>query len=389
MKVVFVSNYLTHHQIPFCEAMYNRLGDNFCFISSMPMDQERIQGGWELQSEYPFELKSYLDKYNYDSAKKRINRCDILILGSANKVLQQEINTEGKKIFRYSERIFKNGRLHVLSPRAIKNILKERYTSKNSYMLCASAYTAGDYGMLGAYRNKCFKWGYFPKTIYYDINELMNSKPNTRVEILWCGRFVKWKHPEDAIYVFWKLCNVYSNLHMTMIGNGVTKNEIIELAKKLNVFGKITFIDNLPPTKVRKYMERSNIFLFTSDFNEGWGAVLNEAMNSGCAIVASHAIGAVPYLVTSGENGFIYKYGNQEELYKRISTLIESPQMRRALGENAYKTIVEEWNAESAANRLLTIFEAVMKKKELDIFTEGVCSRDRFLSNNWYKEGNA
>lgn len=48
-------------------------------------------------------------------------------------------------------------------------------------------------------------------------------------------------------------------------------------------------------SEVRSYMEKADIYLFTSDFNEGWGAVLNESMNSGCAVVASHAIGSVPF----------------------------------------------------------------------------------------------
>ena len=49
-------------------------------------------------------------------------------------------------------------------------------------------------------------------------------------------------------------------------------------------------------------MEKSEIFLFTSDKGEGWGAVLNESMNSACAVVASHAIGSVPFLLKDGEN---------------------------------------------------------------------------------------
>ena len=45
----------------------------------------------------------------------------------------------------------------------------------------------------------------------------------------------------------------------------------------------------LKPADVRKEMERADIFLFTSDYKEGWGAVLNEAMNARCAIVAVHS----------------------------------------------------------------------------------------------------
>ena len=42
MKVVFVSNYLTHHQLPFCHAMNAKLGSDFCFIETEEMTQERI-----------------------------------------------------------------------------------------------------------------------------------------------------------------------------------------------------------------------------------------------------------------------------------------------------------------------------------------------------------
>ena len=72
----------------------------------------------------------------------------------------------------------------------------------------------------------------------------------------------------------------------------------------------------MSPDEVRKHMEQANIFLFTSDRNEGWGAVLNEAMNSGCAVVASHAIGSVPYLIKNGNNGYIYE--NEGQLHSLV-----------------------------------------------------------------------
>jgi glycosyltransferase involved in cell wall biosynthesis len=45
------------------------------------------------------------------------------------------------------------------------------------------------------------------------------------------------------------------------------------------------------------------VFIFTSDRNEGWGAVLNEAMGSGCAVVAADLIGSVPYLIEHKKMG--------------------------------------------------------------------------------------
>ena len=79
----------------------------------------------------------------------------------------------------------------------------------------------------------------------------------------------------------------------------------------------VEMLGAMSPDEVRAYMERADVFLFTSDFNEGWGAVLNESMNSGCAVVASHAIGSVPFLIKDGVNGLIYENGNQKHFENR------------------------------------------------------------------------
>ena len=61
-------------------------------------------------------------------------------------------------------------------------------------------------------------------------------------------------------------------------------------------------------------MEKSSIYLFTSNFDEGWGAVLNESMNSACAVISSHAAGATPFLISHNINGLLYTSGDVDEL---------------------------------------------------------------------------
>ena len=47
MNAVFVSNYINHHQIPFCEAMEEVTGRNFLFIQTEQMEKERLRMGWK------------------------------------------------------------------------------------------------------------------------------------------------------------------------------------------------------------------------------------------------------------------------------------------------------------------------------------------------------
>ena len=74
-------------------------------------------------------------------------------------------------------------------------------------------------------------------------------------------------------------------------------------------------------------------------------------LNSGCAVVASDAAGATPYLVNDGVNGSVYHSGNIQELYEKVRRLLENTTMQYSFGKAAYLTITELWNAEVAAKR--------------------------------------
>ena len=138
-------------------------------------------------------------------------------------------------------------------------------------------------------------------------------------------------------------------------------------------------IGNMKPEEVREYMEKSHIYLFTSDNGEGWGAVLNESMNSGCVPVACSGAGATPYLVESGENGFVYKTGDFEGFYQYVKHLIDNPNEMNNLGRNAYLTIKEIWNAECASRRFVNLCEGLLSGNAIE-FEKGPCSREKNFS---------
>jgi glycosyltransferase involved in cell wall biosynthesis len=119
-------------------------------------------------------------------------------------------------------------------------------------------------------------------------------------------------------------------------------------------------------------MEEAGIYLFTSDRQEGWGAVLNEAMNSGCSVVASHAAGSAPYLIHDGENGLLYTSGNVDEMYEKVKRLLDSPEDQRRIGSAAYTTMRDTWNAEIAVDRILLLTERILAgEKHPNLFEKG------------------
>lgn len=379
MKVTFCSNFLNHHQLPFCLEMYKRLGDDFKFVATTPIEEEKIAIGYEdMNKRYPFVLTTYDSETNEEIAMRLVVESDVVIHGSAPEKYIKKRMSRNKLTFRYSERIFKKGRWNIIRPRRIAGLLLHhtRYKKKNLYMLCASAYTAGDMAIGRAYIGKTFKWGYFPEVKTYDLDALFEKKQKGKPLFLWCGRFLKLKHPEKAVLVAARLKQEGYDFQLQMLGTGEEEERVKKMIKEKNLEDRVTLLGSVPAKQVREYMEKANVFLFTSDQNEGWGAVLNESMNSGCAVVASKAIGSVPFLMQDGVNGLIYKDKDFEDLYNKVKFLMDNPQKREEYGKNAYKTMVEYWNAEVAAERIIELSKAPIIK---ELFKYGPCSRAELM----------
>lgn len=376
LTVTFFSNFLLHHQTPFCEAMVRLLGDNFRYVATERIPQERLDMGYrDLSKSVTYAVNSYENEESYKKALQLGANSDVVIIGSAPDVFIEERLRHNKLTFRYFERFFKEGRWRILDPRVLKAHYKQdfRYRKKNLHMLCASAYTAPDCRFIFSYPNKTYKWGYFPPVKKYDeIGEIIKSKRSASV--LWVSRFIKLKHPEAPLFVAKRLKEEGYDFNLDIIGRGELEQKIRQEISKNGLDANVRLLGTMSPEKVREHMEQSEIFLFTSDRNEGWGAVLNESMNSACAVVASGAIGSVPYLIKDGENGLIYKDGNLNDLYNKVKFLLDNRERREEMGEKAYKTLTETWNAEVAAERLLKLIENINEGKGTP-FVDGPCSR--------------
>ena len=53
MRLVFLSNYYNHHQHSLCQALYQG-AESFHFVETAPMDQERRQLGWGIETLPPY-----------------------------------------------------------------------------------------------------------------------------------------------------------------------------------------------------------------------------------------------------------------------------------------------------------------------------------------------
>lgn len=370
MKVTFYSNFLTHHQVPFCLEMVKKYGKDFKFVSTIKITEERLNLGYkDLDYDYDFVLRAYEGQEQYEKVLQLAIESDVVIMGSTSDIYITERLKQDKITFRYRERIFQKGFRTLFDIKRMKTIYERHLKyrkNKNLYVLCASGYGANDFYRLEVYQGKTYKWGYFPEFKSYDIKQLVEKKEkNDIIQLLWTSRFLKWKHPEYMVKLAKALKDEGYNFHIKMLGNGKELGRIREKVKEEKLEKYIEVAGAVSSEKVRENMEIANIFLFTSDKQEGWGAVLNESMNSGCAVIANKNIGAVPFLIEDGENGLSYE--TFEEFYFLVKKVIDNKELRKKLSVNAYETIRKTWNAVVATENLSRLFDNIVNHKKIEI----------------------
>ncbi len=388
MKLTFFSNYYNHHQKALCDCLYERLGEDFVFVETEPMEEFRSRMGWGKEKIPDYVLKSHLGEEEKKRAYDLAYESDVVIIGTAPEDLIEKRMEEDRLTFRYSERPLKEGRWKVLVPYLAKKFYINHFSKrkKNIYILAAGAFVSSDYRFLRSYKDKCYKFGYFPAGEQYSFREIENlRRKNKSLKILWAGRFLKLKQPELLVYAAKRCRDVGLDFRLEFVGDGKEERKLKKLVKEQKLDKVTQFLGFLSPEDTRAQMEKADIFVCTSNKLEGWGSVIYEALSAGCAVIAPSQAGATPFLISQGKTGYIFKSGSIDSLAEKLRILLSSPGAAHELGRNAYANMAQYWNPKEASERLLNVCEKRLKGIDY-YYDNGPLSRAKYLKENWYKE---
>ena len=145
MKITFFTNFLTHHQLPFCLEMQKIYGDNFKLISTEKINNERLSLGYSNMDDlYDFVIKAYKSKEEYNKAMDLALNSDVVIAGSttSDEYVKERLKQD-KLTFRYYARIFYKKSLSIFDLKNLRKVYDRHFrykNNKNLYLLCASSY---------------------------------------------------------------------------------------------------------------------------------------------------------------------------------------------------------------------------------------------------------
>lgn len=150
-----------------------------------------------------------------------------------------------------------------------------------------------------------------------------------------------FRYKKGLIYLFKALSTLHQSHSFNLLLAGGFRDrheEEVHLRqlKELNLTNRTTITGMITHAHLLGYLDLFDILVLPSMFSEGCPMVMLEAMSRRRAIIASRS-GAIPEVIINEETGLLFDVGNSSELEKQIRRLLNEPELRRSLGENAHR----------------------------------------------------
>lgn len=386
VSISFFSNFFNRHQLPIALELASCPGVRYSFVAMQRMDG--LEGRQCLNDDYPFVVRNYLGGPEADAALMHAREDDIVVFGdmAGDESYVRERAKAGKIFFRYAERLLKRGDWWALLPPKQYRTYNRftRYNNANMYVLCSSGYTSRDLLKFGYPVEKCLKWGYFPQVDFAPVKSREKFASHS-VALCSAQRLISWKRVDLQIRLVEELDKLGIPFTFDIAGDGIELERLQELSCKLGVGDRVHFLGGLTSEETLALMSNSDIFLATSNRMEGWGATLNEAMASGCAVVASNQIGAAPFLIKNNLDGLIFHSGDVKDLARAVSELVVNQEKLHSIAYAAMNKIRGIWSARCAAERLIEVSNRYLTDGKIIPFDDdGPLSAAKVIEEDWY-----
>ena len=144
-----------------------------------------------------------------------------------------------------------------------------------------------------------------------------------------------------------------------IIGDGPLRDTLQQAIDAAGLQAQVRLTGALPQQEVRTRINRATLFVLPSvllaDGNaDGIPVALMEAMACGAAAISTRVSG-IPELIHHEENGLLVSPGDAAELADAMARLLGDAPLRTRLAEAARRTIVQDFDADIEAGKLLAL----------------------------------
>ena len=195
--------------------------------------------------------------------------------------------------------------------------------------------------------------------IHHGIAPLPPNPNHTMVEgnpkIMIVGRLAKMKGHEYVIKALPEIVKKFPTVKLIIVGIGPLKVELLQLAGSLNMLEHIEFTGFANPTS---YISQCEVMILPSLF-EPFGLVYIESFACKIPVVAFDTQ-AGNEIIENNETGFLVEKENAEALAEKIIYLLENPQERKRIAENAFYKFENYYNVDRMAREVTDWYQLIL-----------------------------
>lgn len=133
----------------------------------------------------------------------------------------------------------------------------------------------------------------------------------------------------------------------------------IDHVRRLGLRERVVVRENV--FEVEDYLQAADVGLFTSE-SESFCLSLLEAMSFGCPSVST-AVGGIPEVVTSGEDGLLVPAGDADGLARGVESLLRDTALRERLGKAARLRARTSFSADVIVPRYEALYRRVCQEE--------------------------
>ena len=193
--------------------------------------------------------------------------------------------------------------------------------------------------------------------VYNGVDSELFSPPTESMDqqtILSVGTLIPSKGHDVLLRAFARIHSEFSGASLKIIGEGPERRRLGKLASELNIAEKVALVGRQTRSQTADAMKRCFLFALPSHY-EGLGCVYLEAMATAKPVIGCSGQG-IEEIIHDGFNGLLVEPYDVGDLSSALRNLLQNPQLRTKLGQNARRSILHELTLPHQASRLAEIY---------------------------------
>lgn len=176
-------------------------------------------------------------------------------------------------------------------------------------------------------------------------------------QLIMVGRLVPVKQQHLGIQIAAKLREEFSDLHMSIVGDGILMDQLRAQAN-LTAHPDMFHFEGFQ-TKVGEYLRDSDILLFPSK-SEGFGLVILEAWNESVPVI-SFDVPACNEIIEDGIQGYIIPPFDVDAMAEKTAILLRDRALRRSFGNAGHQSYVTKYQLHTMLDRYVDLFGQIAR----------------------------